>query len=185
MSAGEITDEVRTQFDGLMDEVARLDADIVRAEKLQAVEQRAVQQQQPVGAPAVHNRRTPDTEEGIYCRWVRSGDAAAQRELMEMRASNNTDMNVGTAADGGDLVPTGHYNQIIERLRPLSLPERLGVMQIPGQGLTVNVPIDNEADDGAFVSTNESAAFDRDAPARIRAAIASYVSGVAVGAVRF
>lgn len=164
-SGGEITDEVRTQFDALMDEVAKLDADIVRAEKLQEVEQRVVHQQQPVGAPAVHNRRTPDTEEGIYCRWVRSGDAAAQRELMEMRASNDTTMNLTTAADGGDLVPTGHYSQIIERLRPQALHEQLGVMMIPGNGLTVNVPIDNEADSGAFVSTAESSAFDRDAPA--------------------
>ena len=38
-------------------------------------------------------------------------------------------------------------------------------MMIPGNGITVNVPIDNEADSGAFVSTAESSAFDRDAPA--------------------
>jgi HK97 family phage major capsid protein len=40
----------------------------------------------------------------------------------------------------------------------------LGVMQIPGSGTTVNVPLDAEAD-GEFVSTAEAAAFDRDAPA--------------------
>lgn len=171
ISGGEITDEVRAQFDGLMVDVAKLDEDIKRAEQLQEAESRSVAQQQPTGAPAVHRRRTPDTEEGVYCRWVRTGDQAAMRELGEMRASNDTTMNVTTAADGGDLVPTGHYRQIIEQLRPQSLPEQLGVMNIPGQGLTVNVPIDNEADSGAFVSTAESSAFDRDAPAITKVAM--------------
>ncbi len=165
--AGVLTDEQRTEFDGVMAQVTELNGRIERAEKLalEEADVRSVAQQQPTGAPAQHARRTPDTEQGIYCRWVRTGDTAAMKELQEQRASNNTDMNVGTAADGGDLVPTGHYRQIIERLRPISLPEQLGVMNIPGQGITVNVPIDNEADSGEFVSTAESAEFDRDAPA--------------------
>ena len=166
--AGEsLSEEQRTEFDALMVQVDEVNASLEREERMALAGGRAggSMAQSQNGGAAVHRRPTPDTEEGIYCRWVRTGDMAAQRELMEMRASNDTTLNVTTAADGGDLVPTGHYNQIIERLRPLSLPERLGVMQIPGQGLTVNVPIDNEADDGSFVSTNESAAFDRDAPA--------------------
>ncbi len=166
--AGALSDEQRAEWDALMAEVAALNERIERAERLalEETDVRAAQQQQPAaGAPAHHRRRTPDTEEGIYCRWIRTGDQAAMREMHEQRASNDTTMNVTTEADGGDLVPTGHYNQIIERLRPLSLPEQVGVMQIPGSGLTVNVPIDNEADSGEFVATNESAAFDRDAPA--------------------
>jgi HK97 family phage major capsid protein len=97
---------------------------------------------------------------------VRTGDLRAMEEVQrEVRASNDTTMNVTTAADGGDLVPTGHYNEIIAKLRPQSLHERLGVTRIPGVGLTVNVPYDDESDTGVFVSTNESSAFDRDAPA--------------------
>lgn len=163
-----LSEEQRTEFDALMVQVEEVNASLEREERMALAGGRAggsVVQSQNGGAPGVHNRHTPDTEEGIYCRWVRTGDAAAQRELMEQRASNNTDMNVGTAADGGDLVPVGHYNQIIERLRPQSLPEQVGVMRIPGAGLTVNVPIDNEADSGEFVSTAESIEFDRDAPA--------------------
>jgi HK97 family phage major capsid protein len=169
LSNGEISDEVRTQFDALMAEVAQLDADIARAEQLQEAEARSVHQQASA-APAQHRRRTADTAEAIYCRFLRSGDVGAQRELndavaAEYRASNNTDMNITTAADGGDLVPATHYQGIIERARPMALYNRLGLRQIPGVGTTVYVPIDNEADSGAFVSTNESAAFDRDAPA--------------------
>ena len=120
------------------------------------------------GVAAFHKRSTPDTPEGIFCRVVRTNDPGAMREL---RASNDTTMNITTAADGGDLVPTGHYNGIIERLRPQALYNQLGVRQIPGSGLTVNVPVDNEADSGAFVSTAESAAFDRDAPAVTKVAM--------------
>lgn len=165
-----LNEEQRTEFDALMVQVDEVNAALEREERMMLAGGAAggsVAQGQDArgGAPAVHNRRTPDTEEGVYCRWVRSGDAGAQRELMEMRASNDTTMNVTTAADGGDLVPVGHYNQIIERLRPQALYERTGVRMIPGAGLTVNVPIDNEADSGEFVSTAESAAFDRDAPA--------------------
>ena len=185
-----LSDEQRTQFDALMKQVEELDTAIARARQLEtAGEAEAVngsvvraqpQQAGPTGAPAQHRRRTPDTEEGIYCRFIRTGDEAAMRELREQRASNNTDMNVGTAADGGDLVPTGHYNQIIERLRPQSLPDRLGVMRIPGAGLTVYVPIDNETDDGAFVSTAESVEFDRDAPAvsKVTMTLAKYTKKV-------
>lgn len=120
-------------------------------------------------APAHAARPTADTQEAIFLRYVRTQDVGAKRELgqskEEQRASNDTTMNITTAADGGDLVPTGHYQGIIERLRPQALYNLLGVRMIPGSGTTVNVPIDNEADNGAFVSTSESGEFDRDAPA--------------------
>jgi hypothetical protein len=43
-----------------------------------------------------------------------------------MKASNDTDMNVGTSADGGYAVPTGHYNGIIARLDEAALYGKLG-----------------------------------------------------------
>jgi HK97 family phage major capsid protein len=160
-----MTEEQAKQFDGLEKQAADLQTQIERLERVDQlaanlgdVTTRAVKP----GVPAHHRRQTPDTAEGIFCRYVRSNDQGALREL---RASNNTDMNITTAADGGDLVPTGHFNQIIEQLRPQALHSMLGVRMIPGQGTTVNVPIDNEADTGVFVATNESAAFDRDTPA--------------------
>lgn len=159
LTAGEITDEVRAQFDAAMAEVEALDTDIQRAEKLQAAEVRAAQQME---TPAVQTRRTADNPDSIFLRWARTGDAGAQREL---RASNDTTMNITTAADGGDLVPATHYQGIIAKARPNALYEVLGCRSIPGVGTTVYVPYDNEADSGVFVSTNESGAFDRDAPA--------------------
>jgi HK97 family phage major capsid protein len=81
-----------------------------------------------------------------------------------LKASNDTDMNIGTAADGQYLVPTGHYQNVIARRDEAALWQKLGVTEIPGVGTTVNVPYDNEAD-GEFVVATETAEFDDDAPA--------------------
>jgi len=159
----DLSDDEQRSYDDLRAKVASVDGQIKRAEEVEALgaDLRSAPGSQPQ-APAHHKRPTADNAEAIFLRFVRTQDAGAQREL---RASNDTTMNITTAADGGDLVPTGHYNGIIERLRPQALYNLLGVRMIPGMGTTVNVPIDNEADNGAFVSTAESSAFDRDAPA--------------------
>ena len=124
-----LNEEQRTEFDALMVQVDEVNAALEREERMMLAGGAAggsVAQGQDArgGAPAVHNRRTPDTEEGVYCRWCGQAMRCAAR-AMEMRASNDTTMNVTTAADGGDLVPVGHYNQIIERLRPQALHEQL------------------------------------------------------------
>lgn len=147
------------------------------------------------GVAAVHVTRTKDNPDSIMLRYIRSRgrdwraaeemqaaaveqyrngdhiqDAEMRRVLQEERASNNTGMNITTAADGGNLVPTGHYNRIIARQDESALSGRLGIMNIPGVGTTVNVPLDAEAD-GEFVVTgemgddNSTNVFDRDAPA--------------------
>lgn len=157
LTEGEITDEVRAQFDAKMAEVSRMDADIKRGEELQEAEVRSAQQME---APAVLKIKRGDSEERAICHYIRTGD----RSGLEQRASNNTDMNIGTAADGGDAVPTGHYQGIIAKRDADMLAPRLGVMRIPGKGTTVNVPFDNGTAN-AFVSTAEATNFDRDAPA--------------------
>jgi HK97 family phage major capsid protein len=102
-----------------------------------------------------------DTEIKAYGHYLRTGDEGGIRH---MKASNATDMNIGTPADGGYAVPTGHYQNIIARMSEAALYGPLGVLNIPGKGTTVNVPIDAEAD-GEFVSTGEASATDLDAPA--------------------
>lgn len=166
-------DEQRT-YDELMAEAAKVQAWLDRNDRLNELppmKPEPVQQRGTPGAPAVHPRRTPDTESGMYCRYLRSGDNGVLAELnAETRASNDTGMNITTAADGGNAVPTGHYNGIIARRDEVMLRDRIGVMMIPGTGTTVNVPVDAEAD-GEFVTKgemgddNSTNAFDRDAPA--------------------
>lgn len=122
---------------------------------------------QKVEVPMYNTKtRLGDSEERALAYYIRTNDESALREV---RASNDTIMNVGTAADGGNAVPTGHFNSIIARRDEGMLAKQLGVRVIPGKGTTVNVPIDNEAD-GEFVATSEQVdggtnTFDRDAPA--------------------
>ena len=118
-----------------------------------------------------------------YCSWIR-GQISYPMHMRNMRAagqkaSNATDMNITTAADGGNAVPTGHYQGIIARRDESSLVGKLGLMRIPGKGTTVNVPVDNE-DDGEFVSTAEAGTFDLDAPAldQVQSTLVKYTKRV-------
>lgn len=105
---------------------------------------------------------TRDNLTALEARYIRTGDPGV---LAELRVSNATDMNIGTPQDGGYAVPTGHFQDIVAKLRPKALYAQLGLLDVPGRGTTVNVPIDNSANDGAFVATSEGGTFDLDAPA--------------------
>lgn len=152
-----LTEEEQAAFDGKMQQADEIRQRIERQEALEGIE--AVIETRE--APAYNKIRRGDTEERAWAHYIRTGDDGGIKEL---RASNDTTMNITTDADGNYAVPTGHYNGIIARRDEMMLAPRLGVRNIPGKGTTVNVPVDNE-DDGEFVSTAESNAYDRDAPA--------------------
>ena len=97
-----------------------------------------------------------------FMHYIRTGQENSV--MKSLKASNDTDMNIGTAADGQYLVPTGHYQNVITRRDESALWSKLGVTEIPGVGTTVNVPYDNEGD-GEFVVATETQEFDDDAPA--------------------
>lgn len=160
----DLTEAEQQEHDTYESEIAQLDKRIARLEAQEKRESYLEQSQhQPLHtrqAPAVLTIGLGDSEERAYAHFLRTGDPSG----IETRASNDTDMNIGTAADGGNAVPTGHHNEIIARRDESMLPMALGVRMIPGVGTTVNVPLDAEAD-GEFISTAEAGAFDRDAPA--------------------
>lgn len=155
-------EEEQRKFDGLMAEADKLQAWLTRNDKISGLPVKAdagtPEQSQ---APAVHRRRVADTPEGIYCHYLRSGDQTA---LAELRAYNNTDMNVTTAADGEVAVPVGMIQDIAAKRDEMALWQKLGVRRVPGKGTTVNYPIDNEAD-VVFSSVSESGSIAQDAPA--------------------
>lgn len=162
----DFTADELTKWDALQKDIKALDARIERQRTMPKPERQA---------PVVIRQRG-DTFESALGAYLRKGDKGGVSEFMtddggvEVRASNATDMNITTAADGGYVVPTGLYNQVIAKRTEMSLPERLGVRRIPGVGTTINVPYDNETD-GEFVSTSEAGAFDLDAPAIGQAAL--------------
>jgi HK97 family phage major capsid protein len=171
----DFTPEEQTTWDKNQADIATLDKQIERVRYLAVVPP-----QRPIGAPALLHGKRGDSFNAEFCNYLRTGDKSQelrsrmvkekQGDAVEFRASNATDMNITTAADGGYVDPTGLYNQIVAKRTEMSLPSKLGVQMIPGKGTTVDVPYDNEGD-GEFISTNESGQFDKDAPAIGQAAM--------------
>lgn len=132
-------------------------------------------------APAFNRTSLGDDEVRAIAHWTRTGDVGAVSHLRngdgeivltlprELRASNDAAMNITTAADGGNIIPTGFVADIAARKAEIMLANKLGVRRIPGSGTTVSYPYDN-ADANDFVSTSEQVdahtnTYDRDAPA--------------------
>ncbi len=158
----------QTKWDGIVTEIGSLDARMERLESLEKAQENAPVTTQTVKRSINYNKKTRpgDSEERAVAHFIRTGDQSA---LGEYRAANDTIANEAAAADGLNAVPTGHYNQIIARRDESMLAPQLGVMRIPGTGLTVNVPLDGEAD-LAFAATLEqiddySKVYERDWPA--------------------
>jgi HK97 family phage major capsid protein len=163
----DLSPEEKTNYDG---NLAEADALLKRAERAEKIGEMAGGLQGVIEdrkAPAYNRIKLGDSEERALAHYIRTGDGGG---LMEQRASNDTTMNITTNVDGQYLVPTGHYQQVIARRDESMLATALGVRKIPGKGTTVNVPVDNE-DDGEFIVTSESGAFDRDAPATTQIAM--------------
>lgn len=165
------TDDILSAIKGIGEKVEAVD------EGLKAVNDRvAVIEAQPkedkagIQSPAVLKHEPGDSFAKSFKAWVQTEDPGTfdngviRNNRLTIKASNDTDMNIGTDADGGYAVPTGHFDQIIARRDQAGITPRLGLRNIVGVGTTVNVPLDNEAD-GEFVSTAEAGTFDRDAPA--------------------
>ena len=166
-SAPAMTDEQRTKFDGLMKDAETMKGDIARLSVVET-EDAALDQSNGTRAANTHAPTVPnlnlktkpgDTEERALVHYLRTGDLSR-----EIRASNDTDMNIGTSADGGAAVPTGLYNRIVAKRNEKMLAAKLNLMKIPGKGTTVNVAADNGTAN-VFVETNEATSSDRDAPA--------------------
>ena len=153
----DFTDEEQTKYDDMLAQADQMENRAKRLENMEGL-RGAVDAKK---APAFNKTKPGETEERAYAHFIRTGDTSA---IKEFRASNDTDMNIGTDADGGYAVPTGHYNNIIARRDEMALDAKLGMVNMGGEGTTLNVPIDNEAD-GEFVVTNEGSDHDRDAPA--------------------
>lgn len=166
-AAPEMTDEQRSQVDALLAGAATVAKDIKRMQDLEVADAELDQsygtRAARTDAPNLNLKtRLGDSESRAFVHYLRTGDAS--RELVrEQRASNNADMSVGTAAQGGYAVPTGFYNAIIEKRGETMLRDKLGCLPIPGVGTTTNVPVENGSAN-VFVATNEASSSDRDTP---------------------
>lgn len=90
----------------------------------------------------------------VEVRWTRDMEQRVRNGIMERRAVTDSVMNITTGDDGGDLVPTGFVPQIVRRKNERMLANILGVRRIPGQGTTVEFPIESK-DPEPFATTAE------------------------------
>jgi HK97 family phage major capsid protein len=185
----DLTEDEQKEYDELKGLVETLQKRIERMEETDALVEDNERSQGPVTqavvrkAPAYNRTRPGDSEERAMAHYIRTGDTGPLREF---RAANDTIANEAAGADGLYAVPTGHYRQIIARRDEDMLAPQIGVMNIPGTGLTVNVPVDNEADT-AFAATSEqvdaySNTYERDWPAinQVAMTLAKYTKKIAL-----
>lgn len=176
------TDELRTKFDALENELKGVDGQLAMIERVGAEEARNAElTRQPMrtdGAPMVNRQPRGDSEANAWRAYLRDGDRGGLRHLLqagedsakqqivlnvpsqretramlEQRVTDST-MNITTSGDGANLVPTGLVAQIAVRKNEKMLAERLGCRRVPGQGTTVNYPYENK-DPDVFATTSE------------------------------
>lgn len=173
-SAPAMNDEQRAKLDGLLKEAETMKGDIARLSVVET-EDAALDQSnglraagnEPPSAPAFNKMPRGDDEMRAFLHYLRTGQvnqSLTYRGHPENRASNATDLNIGTSADGGYLVPTALYNKIIAKRNESMLRDKLGIQNIGGTETTMNVPYDNGTAN-EFVATTEANAFDLDGPA--------------------
>ena len=172
----ELTADEKVRDDAINARLDALAADIKRHENRRTREMVVAGQ-----APANPRGKAGGSFSAAFQHWARTGEsgpltdggwadeAEVEGEGMGVKisaASNATDMNIGTAADGGNAVPTGFYNRIIARRDESDLATKLPLLMVPtsGGGNVFDIPVDNEAD-GEFVATTEANDSDLDSPA--------------------
>lgn len=173
----DFTPEETAQYDGLLAQAEQLRGRIERLETFDGAHGDLVNQPNGAGserrvAPVQLRIGRGDNEVRALAHYFRTGDRGAVSHLMqpdergrssmtimvptqrELRAVVDSTMNITTAADGANLVPTGFSGQVATRKNESMLAERLGCRRIPGQGTTVNYPYEN-ADPEEFGATDE------------------------------
>lgn len=168
-----LTDDEQGQVNGLKAQADQIGEQATLAEQIEMA-----RSAKPVQAPTVNRGPRGDNEANAWRAFLRDGDRGGLRHLMqageggdkpqivlnvpgqretrqmlEQRVTDST-MNITTAGDGANLVPTGLVAQIALRKNERMLAERLGCRRVPGQGTTVNYPYENK-DPDAFAATSE------------------------------
>ncbi len=157
-------DQLEAAISGLTDSIKNMNTETTKEVK-SVVE--------VVSAPTIIKNVGDNLGNG-FKHWLKTGDRGGiahlltenslGQEVVEIKASNATDMNTTTAADGGNTVTDDMHNQIIRRADEKSLAAAAGVRRFRSSANVMDIPLDAEAD-SEFVATTEANAFDSDAPA--------------------
>jgi len=164
-----VAESLKAITDLLQKQNERLDA----IENAPKQETKAITETTPTKAAGIITKRGDSLKDG-FAHWMKTGDKKAVsglmtfnergQEVIEIRASNASDMNTTTALDGGNTVTDDMHGEIIRRADEMSLAARAGVRRFRSSANVLDIPIDNEAD-SEFVATTEANTFDQDSPA--------------------
>lgn len=167
-----LTDDEQAQVSGLKQRADKINEQATLAEQIEAA-----RASKPVQAPAVNRGPAGDNEGNAWMAFMRYGDRGGLRHLVrdgengasqivltipsqrETRAVVDSTMNITTAADGKNLVPTTLVNDIAMRKSELMLADRIGCRRIPGVGTTVNYPYQNNGPDPLAETSEQSDAY--------------------------
>jgi HK97 family phage major capsid protein len=156
----ELTPTEQRKYDSLM----------VRADDLVADIRKAENGGNFIEAYSSRPRMGLSDEERALAHYIRSGDRSGLNDL-KMRASDgnfdcemllpretrsvvDSTMNITTAGDGGNLVPTGFVQRVAARRNELRLSTKLGCQPVMGKGTTVNHPYESSGPE-LFAATSE------------------------------
>lgn len=170
-----LNDDEQTKVAGLKRQADLIGEQAAMAEQIEAMRSQSAK---PVQSAALNKGPRGDNEANAWKAWIAHGDRGGLRHLMqndaetgspqivlnipgqretrmmiEQRVTDST-MNITTAGDGLNVVPTGLVGQIALRKNERMLAERLGCRRVPGVGTTVNYPYEN-ADPDDFAATAE------------------------------
>lgn len=159
-----LTAEQMARDDAINARLAAIAPELERHEKRRARE---------LSMPAVNKLPRGDDETLALAHFFRTGDVSAMPASMrfedhgalgialtlpsplEMQAAVvDSTMNITTAADGANIVPTTLVTRVAMRKNEIMLAGRLGLINVPGIGTTVNFPVEG-ADPEVFATTAE------------------------------
>lgn len=148
----EWTEELQQKYDGNMEKVEALDAEIGREQKLMDLEAEEEFAPQNHPRPAAGGR-----EQGgpVFDKWLRGGDAALSAE--DWQAVRNT-MSTGTGDEGGYTVPEEWATQVLEALKAYGGMRDVATTIQTATGVQMNYPTsDGTSEEGEIVPENTSA----------------------------
>lgn len=176
-----LNDDEHTKVAELKRQADQIGEQAALAEQIKEARAQGAQQ---VSAPAVNRGARGDNEANAWHAWIVNGDRGGVRHLsqndaetgrpqivldlpsqrstrlmLESRAVTDSTMNITTAGDGKNLVPTTLVGQIALRKNERMLAERLGCQLVPGVGTTVNHPYESADPDDMAVTAEQSDAY--------------------------
>lgn len=158
-------DEQQKQYDALVADIDRIDAQIERTQKaydLEALNRATIEQRADLNGIS-HDEATHQIqqEKSVFVAWLRGGMEALSHEQQQIvarkAASIRATLGTSVPAEGGYLVPTDVARQLIEAMKAFGGLRDVATILPTASGNPINYPTTNAtAEEGEIVGENQS-----------------------------